>query len=76
MASITRIDSPVTLRERIDRGDVVVNYGLQVVYRNQGDVVMPANTVTAMTTTGTPTGPQPQTPEQVGPSCCRSAPGR
>ena len=38
MASIAKIDSPVELRERIDRGDVVVNYGLQVVYRNQGNV--------------------------------------
>ena len=39
MASITRIDNPVTLRERVDRGDIVVNYGLQVVYRNQGNIV-------------------------------------
>jgi uncharacterized protein (TIGR04551 family) len=38
MGSITRIDNPVTLRERIDRGDVVANYGLQVVYREQGSI--------------------------------------
>ena len=62
MAAITKIDSPVTLRERIDRGDIVFNYGLQVVYRNQGDVVQP---VTTMTQPGT-TGPQPQTPTEVG----------
>ena len=41
MGAITRIDNPVTLRERVDRGDIVVNYGLQVVYRNQGDVAVP-----------------------------------
>ena len=66
MGSITRIDNPVTLRERVDRGDIVVNYGLQVVYRNQGDVVMPANTVTQTSTTGQGNGPQPQTPSEVG----------
>ena len=38
MGSITRIENPITLRERIDRGDVVANYGLQVVYREQGKV--------------------------------------
>jgi len=62
MAAITKIDSPVTLRERVDRGDIVFNYGLQVVYRNQGNVVQP---VTTMTQPGT-TGPQPQTPTEVG----------
>ena len=36
MGAITRIDSPVTLRERVDRGDIVFNYGAQFVYRNQG----------------------------------------
>jgi uncharacterized protein (TIGR04551 family) len=64
MASITRIDSPVTLRERIDRGDIVFNYGLQVVYREQGDIVQPVNTATTQTQ-GT-NGPQPQTPTEVG----------
>ena len=38
MASVARIENPVELRERIDRGDVVVNYGLQFVYRNQGNI--------------------------------------
>jgi len=33
MGAITRIDSPVTLRERVDRGDIVFNYGLQFVMR-------------------------------------------
>jgi uncharacterized protein (TIGR04551 family) len=33
MAALTRIDGPVRLRERIDRGEVVVNYGTQVVLR-------------------------------------------
>ncbi|HET6282171.1 MAG TPA: TIGR04551 family protein [Polyangia bacterium] len=40
MGAITKIDNPVRLRERIDRGDVVVNYGLQLVYRNQGNDVL------------------------------------
>jgi len=66
MAAITKIDNPVTLRERIDRGDIVFNYGLQVVYRNQSDVVVP--TATPVTGGQTPsTGPQPQTPTEVGP---------
>jgi uncharacterized protein (TIGR04551 family) len=33
--AITNIDNPVKLRERVDRGEAVVNYGLQVVYRSQ-----------------------------------------
>jgi uncharacterized protein (TIGR04551 family) len=65
MGSITRIDNPVTLRERVDRGDIVMNYGFQFVYRQQGDIVVPMNTPgTTMTTTGN--GPQPQTPSDVG----------
>ena len=40
MGAITKIENPVRLRERIDRGDVVVNYGLQLVYRNQGNEVL------------------------------------
>jgi uncharacterized protein (TIGR04551 family) len=63
MASITRIDNPVTLRERIDRGDVVVNYGLQLVYRSQQDLVAPANSPTSLPSIN---GPQPQTPTEVG----------
>jgi uncharacterized protein (TIGR04551 family) len=35
MAAVTKIDNPILLRERIDRGDAVLNYGLQVVYRTQ-----------------------------------------
>jgi uncharacterized protein (TIGR04551 family) len=58
MGAITRIDTPVTLRERVDRGDIVVNYGAQVVYRNQGKIVTPANTQTEPG----PNGPQPQSP--------------
>jgi len=67
MGAITRIDNPVTLRERIDRGDIVTNYGLQVVYRNQGYMVAP--TQTPMTSTQqNQNGPQPQTPSEVGPA--------
>jgi uncharacterized protein (TIGR04551 family) len=63
MGAITRIDNPVTLRERVDRGDLVLNYGLQVVYRNQGHQVQAANSVTQTAPTN---GPQPQTPTDVG----------
>jgi uncharacterized protein (TIGR04551 family) len=60
MASIVRKDNPVQLRERVDRGEPVFNYGVQLVYRNQG------NTVTPMTATPTTlTGPQSLTPEQL-----------
>lgn len=61
MASVARIENPISLRERIDRGDVIANYGLQVVYRNQGKIgVVP-------TGMDTPTqyGAQPQQPDQV-----------
>jgi uncharacterized protein (TIGR04551 family) len=61
MASITRIDSPVTLRERVDRGDIVVNYGLQVVYRNQDNIVLSRPTPGPIP----PTGVEPQTPDQL-----------
>jgi uncharacterized protein (TIGR04551 family) len=64
MASITRIDNPVQLRERIDRGDLVLNYGLQVVYRNQGNTVRPMDATVVTSTTST-NGPQPLTPEQL-----------
>lgn len=43
MGAITKIDRPVALRERIDRGDVVVNYGFQFVYRKQGKRVIPGS---------------------------------
>jgi uncharacterized protein (TIGR04551 family) len=35
MFAMTKIDNPIQLRERVDRGDIVVNYGLQLVYRSQ-----------------------------------------
>jgi len=35
MFSVTKIDSATQIRERVDRGDVVLNYGLQLVYRSQ-----------------------------------------
>ncbi len=66
MAAVTRIDSPVVLRERIDRGDMVVNYGLQLVYRSQQDTVaQPTPTQTAnAASANAPTAP---TREQVAP---------
>jgi uncharacterized protein (TIGR04551 family) len=62
-ASIARRDNPVQLRERIDRGEPVLNYGIQVVYRNQGNIVTPMDTTN--TATMMSTGPQPLTPEQL-----------
>jgi uncharacterized protein (TIGR04551 family) len=62
MASIARRDNPVQLRERIDRGEPVLNYGFQVVYRNQGNTVTPMTQTAAATST---TGPMPLTPEQL-----------
>ncbi len=62
VASITRIDNQIALRERIDRGDVVVNYGLQVVYRNQGNVDAVPTTVNPANQAGF--GPQPLMPDQ------------
>jgi len=44
MASVAKIDNPIQLRERIDRGDLVVNYGLQVVYRSQQNIMDPTVT--------------------------------
>ena len=35
MAAVTHIDTPARLREKIDRGEAVLNYGLQLVYRTQ-----------------------------------------
>ena len=35
MFAVTKIDNPIALREKVDRGDVVLNYGLQLVYRSQ-----------------------------------------
>jgi uncharacterized protein (TIGR04551 family) len=63
MASVARIENPVDLRERIDRGDVVVNYGLQLVYRNQGNIDAVPTTNAANSTMGF--GPQPLMPDQI-----------
>jgi uncharacterized protein (TIGR04551 family) len=61
MASVTKIENPVALRERVDRGDLVFNYGLQVVYRNQGNTVVPA----ATDQMANAYGPQPLSPDQL-----------
>jgi uncharacterized protein (TIGR04551 family) len=61
MGSITKIDSAIQLRERIDRGDVVLNYGLQLVYRNQGNTVNPSTQAPVSTAYG----PQPLAPAQL-----------
>jgi hypothetical protein len=53
MAAITRIDSQVHLRERVDRGDLVVNYGLQLVYRSQQATAVPSTTTPVVGTTPT-----------------------
>ena len=63
MGSVTRIDDPVALRERIDRGDIVANYGIQVVYRNQGNTNVPQNS--PQSPAGAQNGAQPQTPDQL-----------
>jgi uncharacterized protein (TIGR04551 family) len=64
MASITKIDNPIDLREKLDRGDIVVNYGLQLVYRNQGYQVYPQNTP-LVAAQQPPAGSQPQSPDQL-----------
>jgi uncharacterized protein (TIGR04551 family) len=46
MASITRIDDAKTWRERIATGDVVVNYGAQLVYRSQDYATFNVNPAT------------------------------
>jgi uncharacterized protein (TIGR04551 family) len=65
MAAITKIDNPVQLRERIDRGDMVLNYGFQFVYRNQGQTVTPIDITQQAGNTTSPFGPQPLTREQL-----------
>jgi uncharacterized protein (TIGR04551 family) len=64
MGSIAKLDSPVELREKIDRGDVVVNYGLQFVYRDQG-AVDSAPTMAQTMGTSSLYGPQPVMPDQI-----------
>jgi uncharacterized protein (TIGR04551 family) len=63
MGAIMRRDNPVQLRERIDRGEPVLNYGLQVVYKSLGN----QSAATPLSQSGmTPTtGAQPLTPEQI-----------
>ena len=60
MTSITRIDDPISVRERVDRGDLVVNYGVQLVYRRQAKV-----DVSSSTQATSSYGPQPQSPDQM-----------
>jgi uncharacterized protein (TIGR04551 family) len=57
MASVTKIDTPTNLREKIDRGDLVVNYGLQLVYRSQQDDVQVTPNAPIMQAPITVTGP-------------------
>ncbi|HVZ73960.1 MAG TPA: TIGR04551 family protein [Polyangia bacterium] len=65
-ASILRRDNPVQLKERVDRGEPVLNYGLQVVYRALGAVARPTTTANqASDATGMLAGAQPLTPEQI-----------
>jgi uncharacterized protein (TIGR04551 family) len=64
MASIVRKDNPVQLRERIDRGEPVLNYGVQLVYRNQGNTVTPVAYTPPPSGSGS-MGPQALTPEQL-----------
>jgi uncharacterized protein (TIGR04551 family) len=60
VAAVTKIDNPIELRERVDRGDVVLNYGLQLVYRSQQssfsdyNCAMPTDTKTSMRCTVNP----------------------
>jgi uncharacterized protein (TIGR04551 family) len=64
--AVTNIDTPIALRERVDRGDVVLNYGLQLVYRSQ-DVTYneTCDQTTGMACVGSPTnGIAPATREQ------------
>ena len=52
MASLTRYEDDRRFRERVDYGDVAVNYGLQVVYRYQNNEVQAVTDPTANPTTG------------------------
>lgn len=67
MVAVTKIDTPVRLRERVDRGEVVVNYGGQLVYRKQqmafrDDDCADPTTMTDATCAVPPTVPE-QTPK-------------
>ena len=69
MAAITKIDTPAALREHVDRGDVVVNYGLQLVYRTQQSTYAEQMCTTGATMAGAVTcpTPPPTTKEQTPP---------
>jgi uncharacterized protein (TIGR04551 family) len=64
--SVAKIDRPIPLRERVDRGEVVFNYGFQLVYRNQGNIVYgPQFASQATAGAASPYGPQPLMPSQL-----------
>ena len=63
MGSIMRRDNPVQLKERVDRGEAVLNYGLQVVYKLLGNSSQPNGLNTSAANMNV--GPQPLTPEQL-----------
>jgi uncharacterized protein (TIGR04551 family) len=65
MAYILKMDAPVPLRERIDRGDVVLNYGVQLVYRNQGNQAIAMDATPQANGANVLYGPQPLTREQI-----------
>jgi uncharacterized protein (TIGR04551 family) len=67
MASVAKIDNPVQLRERIDRGDMVVNYGLQVVYRSQQSQPAQSAGNNSVVITSTPATGEAPTREQLEP---------
>lgn len=54
-ASLTRMDGDRQFRERVANGDLVLNYGLQFVYRNQGKQLDKFDSKTAVQTQGAPT---------------------
>jgi uncharacterized protein (TIGR04551 family) len=58
MASIARLDDDRRFREKIDLGEVAVNYGLQVVYRNQNTEVY-GDVTPVPVATPTPAGQPP-----------------
>jgi uncharacterized protein (TIGR04551 family) len=54
VASVVKADDPTTLQHRIDRGDLVVNYGLLLVYRGQSSDLKPADATSTAASTGVP----------------------
>ncbi|MES1207203.1 MAG: TIGR04551 family protein [Pseudomonadota bacterium] len=71
MFAVTKIDNPVQLRERVDRGDAVLNYGLQLVYRTQQSTYDDAGCVP---TVGVPTPAVPAEMCVAGPQTKEQAP--